>query len=551
MDQLKLTLARVIQKATNQKGIIDLFSIPPDSSLGDLSLPCFKFGKNPVDAAKKLAKIKLPKGFDKVITKGPYLNFFYDKTEIIKSALEYKEIKPKKNEKVMVEYSQPNTHKAFHIGHLRNVVLGDAIVRILRASGYKVIAANYIGDIGTHVAKSLWYIDKYCKKLPDKDYGNWLADVYVKATKKVSENERLKEEISQVLQKFEKGDKHFTALWKKTYKWSMDTFYAIYKELDVNFDIYFFESEVSHEGKKIALDLQKKGIARKDQGSLLVDLDKYKLGKYLVLKSDGTSLYSTKDLELAKRKFKKYNIDRNIYVVGSEQELYFKQLFKTLELMGFPQAKKCYHHSYGLVQLSSGKMSSRLGNVISYDELKNQVLKEAISEVKKRHKDWSKRKIKDTALKISMAALKFTMLCKERKRVIVFNVNESLSFEGESGPYLQYVYTRIKSIFKKAKVKEIKAFDAKVLTTQAEFELAKYILEFDSLISEIGENYKINMLPRYLLDLAQAFNSYYVSTKVLGQGENLTNSRLKLIENVAKTIKRGLNLLGIDVVEEM
>jgi arginyl-tRNA synthetase len=527
--------------------------VPSNSEFGDFALPCFILSKikkeNPnkisIDLAKKL---KLPSFIEKVESKGIYLNFYVKGNLIVKEALDFNpSFKPKK-EKIMVEFSQPNTHKSFHIGHLRNVLIGDSLVRILKFNGYNVTPVNYIGDIGTHVAKSIWYLENFVKKYPKEDYGTWLGELYSKANLKLGDNKEYKEEVDLIHKKLDDEDKRLTKLWQKTRKWSLDEFNKIYKELDVHFDKDFFESEIIEDGKKIVKDLLKKKIAKYDQGSVLVDLGKLKV--FLILKSDGTPLYSTKDLALAKLKFEKYKIDKNIYVVGSEQEFYFKQLFKTLEIMGFKNSDKCVHISYGLVQLSDGKMSSRLGNVINYFDFSSKVKKDASYEIEKRHKDWSQSKIKKTSEIISMAAIKFTMLGKDTKKFIKFNVKESLSFEGESGPYIQYVYTRIQSIINKSKIKTLKA-DVDLLNHPLEKQISNKILEFSKVVEKITKNYQINLLGRYLLDLSQLFNEYYQNVKILDEDQKTQSSRLTLIKKVQQIIKQGLELLGINVVEEM
>jgi len=562
MLNLKTRIAKSISKAIGiaELEVEKLLSEPPSYKLGDVAFPCFPLSKQhkkkPQQIAKELAEsIDKPTGIAKVEAVAGYVNFFYDKQLVIEKGLqeclsESFGISPKKKERVMVEYSQPNTHKAFHIGHLRNAALGSALVNIMRAAGYKVVAANYIGDIGTHVAKSLWYINKYCKQFPKRNQGEWLAEQYVKATQLLAEKPELKKKVDEVHVKLDNKEKYWDDLWQETRQWSLEEFNKIYDELGIKFDVWFFESEVAEAGKELAYELLKKGIAKKDQGSILVDLKKYGLGVFLILKKDGAPLYSTKDLELARRKFEDYGINRSIYVVGSEQDLYFKQLFKTLEIIGFKQAKKCYHLSYGLVQLKSGKMSSRLGNIVTYMELRDRVLRDALSEVDKRHKEWSKRKKLITAKKIMLSALKFTMLNKEIKKVIQFDVAESLSFEGESGPYLQYVYTRCNSIIKKANL-SYRSLKSEMLKKVEEYLLIKKLIEFPEILNSIANNYKINTLPRYLLDIAQAFNQYYQKYKVIQSNKELMKARLALVAAVQNVIKRGLELLGIETLEEM
>ncbi len=547
MQKIKERLAEYLSKELNlpKQEIIKSLEEPKNQSFGDLSFLSINYakGKNPIEVAEKISKLKAD-FIESINHKGIYVNFKFKREWLLKELLRTSQKKNKKDT-VMVEFSQPNTNKAFHIGHLRNCVLGQTLVNIMRYSGYKVISANYIGDIGTHVAKSLWYIDKFESGIPKRNAADWLSDIYVKATK-ISDD--YKDEIDEVHRKLDAKEKRWIELWRKTKDISMKEFKTIYKELKVKFDVYFYESEVADEGKRIAYDLLKKGIAKRDDGAILVDLRKYNLGVFLILKSDDTPLYSTKDLALAVKKFNEYKITRSIYVVGSEQEMYFKQLFKTLELMGFENAKKCYHLSYGLVMLKEGKMSSRQGNIITYKEIKNKVLEDAVKEIKKRHK-WDEEKIKKTAEKITMSALKFAMVSKDPKKTIVFIPEKAVQFEGETGPYLQYVYTRCNSILKKAACSGKLILEG--LKLDEEIALIKHISRFDETINAIACNYQIHSLARYLLDLAQLFNNYYEKHKVIVNDEKVKNARLFLITKVMKTIKQGLDLMGIDVIDEM
>ncbi len=548
MQKIKEKLAEYLSKELNLPKHEIIIEEPKNQSFGDLSFLSINYAKaikkNPIEAAEKISKLKKPDFIESINHKGIYVNFKFKREWLLKELLKAPEKKNKKDT-VMVEFSQPNTNKAFHIGHLRNCILGQTLVNIMKASGYKVISANYIGDIGTHVAKSLWYIDKFESGIPKRNAADWLSEVYVKATK-ISDD--YKDEIDEVHRKLDANDKKWIELWKKTKNISMKEFERIYKELNVKFDVYFYESEVADEGKKIAYDLLKKGIAKRDDGAILVDLKKYNLGVFLILKSDDTPLYSTKDLALAVKKFNEYKITRSIYVVGSEQEMYFKQLFKTLELMGFENAKKCYHLSYGLVMLKEGKMSSRQGNIITYKEIKNRVFRDAVKEIRKRHK-WNEEKIKKTAEKITLSALKFAMISKDPKKTIVFVPEKAVQFEGETGPYLQYVYTRCNSILKKAGSSGKLIIEG--LKLDEETALIKHISKFDETINAIAENYQIHLFARYLLDLAQLFNNYYEKHKVIADDEKIKNARLFLITRVMKTIKQGLHLMGIDVIDEM
>jgi len=555
---------RLLAKAgLKEQQVADLLEVPPDPALGDLALPCFKLApilkKDPKIIARELeAKIK-PAGLIKgVKATGAYLNFFIDEQGLAKETLKqiWKE-KGKygssrgKAERVMVEgFAQPNTHKAFHIGHLRNVCLSEALSNLLQFAGYKVIRANYYGDVGAHVAKWIWFFEKFHKgKIPSKNLGKWLAEIYAKANKYVAEHPKAEEEVAEVLKKLEQGDKKLKQIWKKTRELSLKEFKRIYELLGVKFDVEFFESEVEKPGKQIALELLRKGIAKKSEGAIIVDLEKFGLGIFVILRSDGTSLYSTKDLALAKIKFKKYKIERSIYVIDVRQSMYMQQLFKTLELAGFKQAKNCYHMSYGFVTVEGAKMASRTGEMVLFEDLYDLIFKQALKEVESR--GTSGRKARLVAHKIALAAIKFGMLKFSPEINIDFNWEKALQFEGNTGPYLQYSLVRAKKIIDKVGKPTLKV-KFELLNEKEEANLIKHLAKFPQVISEATKSYKPHLVANYSLELANLFNSFYERHSVLhAESSDLQKARLLLVWAFAQTLKNALHLLGIKEVELM
>ena len=537
-------------------------TVPPQASLGDLAVPCFYFTKltriSPNQIAAELkSKIHAHGLIKKVENSGPYLNFYLDGKhlasrelkEIFKNGSAYGGLKwPKR--KVMLEFSQPNTHKEFHIGHLRNAVLGNAIVNILRFTGQKVIAANYIGDIGSHVAKCLWALNKFHQHdvLPENK-GRYLGQIYAEASRLVEDNPASKREADEILQKLESGNRAYRALWKKTRQWSLDDFNRIYKILDIKFDKFYYESEVEKPGKKIVADLLARGIAEKSEGAVIINLEKYNLKNFLLLKSDGTSLYSTKDLALAQMKFKKYNLDESLMVVDNRQSFYFQQLFKTLRIMGFD--KKLGHIPYEFVTLKEGAMASRQGNVVLFEDFYAEIVGRATAETKKRHADWPENKIRETAEKIALAALKFNMLKVGNDSVIVFDIDEALSFEGYSGPYLQYTVSRINSIIRKESPGNLRDINFAKLNTPLEKELLLKLAEFPEAVERAAGQYEPSEIARYLFDCAKIFSNFYQSEPVLSSEEKTKRARLALISAVRQVLVNGLNLLGIEAVDQM
>ncbi len=560
-DEIKSAVAQAIGQEIDESKLE--ITRPPEAGMGDFSVPCFYLTKllriSPNQIAQELKDKILAKGWIKSTQNlGPYLNFYLNaklvaaKTlkEIEKGGQAFGSHKSDK-EKVMIEYSQPNTHKEFHVGHLRNVVLGSALVKLFRFNGKKVIAANYIGDIGSHVAKCLWCLDKFHKDEPEpaEHKGQYLGKLYTEAVNLCEENEEYKKEAAEVQKKLESGDKHFTALWKKTRLWSLAEFENIYKLLGAEFDQVFFESEVEKDGKKIVADLLEKKIAERSEGAVVIDLEKYNLKKFLLLKSDGSSLYSTKELALAELKFKKFKIDASYVVVDSRQSFYFRQFFKTLELIGFK--KKLAHIPYEFVTLPEGAMASRKGNVVLFEDFYAEILAGAEAETRKRHEDWTADEIKKTAEKIALAAIKFSMIKTGRGNAIVFDPAEALSFDGYTGPYLQYMVTRINSILRKSGEKNSKTVDYGQLLEPIEKELVLKLAQFPEIISEATEEFEPSRLAQYLFELARLFSSYYQAVPILNSKEDTRTARLALISAIRQVLINGLTLLGIETLERM
>ncbi|MEI6627537.1 MAG: arginine--tRNA ligase, partial [bacterium] len=537
-------------------------TVPPSPEMGDLAVPCFFLAKllriSPNQIAADLPSRILPNGLIKEVKNaGPYLNFVLDNAKLSEAVItEIKTMKAKfgsskpTGQKVMLEYSQPNTHKEFHVGHLRNVALGSSLVNIGRFAGDKVIAANYIGDIGAHVAKCLWGLKKFHdSETAPENKSRWLGEIYAEATRKVAENAELKKEIDEIQQKLENGDKEWLALWEKTKQWSMDGFMKNYELLGAKFDHIFFESEVEKPGKKMVHDMLKQGIAQPSQGATIIDLDKYGLKQFLLLKSDGSSLYSTKELALCKLKFQKYKIDKSFVLVDNRQSFYFDQVFKTMEVIGFNKPMK--HIAYDFVTLKDGAMSSRAGNVVLFEDLYQQVLQKAKEETKKRHEDWSEEKINATAKGITLCGLKFNMIKVGSNTVIVFDIDEALSFEGFSGPYIQYTICRINSILKKAKFRTIPKAGWENLKEEIERQLVLKLAEFPEAVQASYKNFDTSSIAKYLFDLSRQFASYYQKTQIIVPDLAVQKARLALVASVKQVLTNGLALLGIATLEEM
>ncbi len=544
------------QTSMKKKEVESLLETPPSQDLGDFAFPCFalskKLKKSPNQIAQDLSKeIKMSKEIEKIQATGPYLNFFVDRQELAKEIIKINRNygKEKQSGKVMIEYSQPNTHKAFHVGHIRGTSLGESLARILEYLGKKVIRANYSGDTGMHIAKWIWcYLNYHAdEKLSDEE--SWIASIYVDAVKRLEDNEKFQEEVNEINKKIEnKSDKKINELWKKTRQLSIKSWDKIYEELGTKFDRHYFESEFEVSGKQISQELVKKGIAEISDEATIIKLEKYNLGIWILLRRDGTVLYPAKDIALAKKKLDEQNLDEFIIISGDEQNLHFKQLLKTLELMKFPKKDKFKHIGFGMVRLPGGKMSSRTGNNILYSNFKEGVAEFAKKSILKKWKNLNKKELETRALKIAIASMKYSMLSQDANRIIIFDKEKALEFEGNTGPYLQYSYARASSILRKAKKTSSKLIIPKQLN-KSEIQLLTIISKFPETVEKAGGELSPSLIANYSYELAKSFNEFYHACRVIGDKNE--GFRLKLIQSFRITLKNSLYLLGIDVMEEM
>lgn len=520
-----------------------------------------KVEKNPMEVANSIkyqVESTMSDEIEKVTVAPPgYINFYLSKkylqnlVEKINSEKSEFGNSAVKKENVMVEYSQPNTHKEFHIGHLRNVFIGNALVNVMKKNGYNVTAANYIGDTGTHIAKCLWGILKFhsddnLDKLENK--AEFLGKVYAEAVKAISENPAYEEEFKLLQKNFDDGDKGLVNLWEKTKQWSLDEFQNIYEILGVHFDEYFWESEEELAGKKLLPELMKTSCIKKSQGAIIANLEEYGLGILVLVRKDGGVLYGLKDIPLAIKKFKKYNINKSIVVVDIRQGLYFEQIFKILELMGFE--KDMVHVGYEFVSLKGSEtMSSRKGNIIPAKFL----IDEMVKKVEGKFPGTS------VAKEIGIGALKFYMLKYATQSKIEFDIDEAVRLEGANGPYVQYAHARICSILEKAEVimktesdSDSESDSVTLLTHEKELSLIKELDKFPQLIQEISESNQVHKLSHYAIKLADKFHSFYDACRVIDE-ENLelTRARLMLVNAVRIVLAETLNLIGVDAPEKM
>lgn len=551
--------------------IYSLLTEPPSLDNGHWAFPCFILAKSVKAAPPNIAlelkeKINLGPAIQALNPAGPYLNFFIKNTAFGLEALNdildgqfYNRKLTEKTPKTMIEYSQPNTHKELHVGHMRNLCLGDALIRLHRYAGYNIVASTFPGDVGTHVAKCLWYLKNHNKEsVPATHKGAWLGKMYSTANnlledQRGTENEeKNRTQLTAILKQLEQKSGEYFDLWKETREWSIELMKKTYEWAGVHFDVWYWESEVDADSLKLIKQYYKKGIFVKSEGAIGANLEEYKLGFCLLIKTDGNGLYATKDIELARRKFEQYQIERNIYVVDKRQALHFQQVFKCLELMGFENAKNCYHLQYDFVELPDGPMSSRKGNIVPLEELIAKMESMIKSDYLAKYEGtWSSEEIQNTASAIAKGAIKYGMIRMDNNRKIVFDMKEWLKLDGESGPYIQYAYTRINSMTEKLGYHQGQV-DWSALVHPLELQLMLKLSSFNDVVITAAEHYKTSFMCSYLYDLAKMFNSFYAECSVAkAETETLKNSRLALCKAVALTLEKGLALLGIPVPKRM
>jgi arginyl-tRNA synthetase len=569
-------LIKILVKETglNKEEISNLLAIPPDQKLGDYAFPCFKLGnssksmgfsQNPKEAAEqlkeKLEKSKLPKFLHKTQVVGPYLNFFLEPVILAKIVLSKINLEEKdygkqnfgKGKTIVIDFSSPNIAKPFGIGHLRSTVIGNALYKVCQKIGYNVVGVNHLGDWGTQFGKLIVAYQKWGeeKKL-EKDPIKYLLKLYVKFHKEEETNIDLTESARETFKKLEEGDKDLLKIWQLFRDLSLLEFKRVYQILDVDFDSYNGEAFYNDKANTTIKQFEKKKLTKISEGALIIDLEKYKMPPILLRKSNGATTYHTRDLSTVFYRMKEYNPDEILYAVGSPQKLHFQQLFKALELVGSDKAK-FVHVDFGHFHFKEGKMSTRKGNIIFLEEVLDKAISLALKAINEKNPDL-KDKCK-VAKDVGVGAIIFSDLSTDRSREVLFDWDKVLSFEGETGPYLQYTYARSSSILRKAKVNfnelvlpEVQ-FD--LLTLNEEQAIIKKLAEFPQILIKVKESYKPHHLANYLIVLAQLFNEFYHKCPVLCDQTKQRKARLLLVDGVRQVLSNGLTLLGMRAPEEM
>lgn len=543
-------------------------------------------GGNVPQRAQELAEsarqaVGLPAGVSRVEAIKGYLNFYFAPAEyagrvietILSRGADFGRGEPR-GERVMVEFAQPNTHHSFHIGHYRNAILGEALARLVEFSGFDTIRASYPGDEGLGVVTVLWAYEKFYKGQEPQgvhERGQWLLKLYVEATalltpkenetpEQKAQREAYEAERREFYRRLDAGDPYLHDLWRRTREWSLEELRAILDMIDIHIDVWFFESEVDELAKQIVEELVRRGIAddeRPQGGAVIVRIDE-KLGlkkeKYrtnVLLRSDGTTLYLTKDLALAKIKFEQYHVDRSIYVVDVRQSLHLQQAFAILKLWGFPQADKCYHLGYGFVSLPEGAMSARRGRVVLFKDVADEAIRRVLAEIEVKNPDLPQEQRTAVASQVGLGALAYAMLSVDNNRDIVFDVNEALNFDGHTGPYIQNAHVRACSILRKAGgVPAGSGFQHEL--TPHEIRLVDLLSRFPAVVAQAADEYRPLVMAGYAYELADAFHSFYHSVPVLQSADAATrDARLRLVAAARQVLANALRLLAIAAPEVM
>ena len=575
-EKIRNCLKETVKKTTGEKLENFELSFPPDPKLGDFSFGCFslakKLGKSPAEISSALASNFEPDEIiEKISSAGPYLNLKIANSalfSVLEEVLKEKDIfgNSQNEEKVMIEYLGPNTNKPLHLGHARNGSIGMALANIFEKTGRNVFKANIINNRGIHICKSILAYQKWGENSTpeslnikgDHFVGYW----YVKYNQELQNNPEIENEVREMLRKWENGDEKVLKLWEKMNEWVYAGWKTTLDELGFEFDAIDYESENYKLGKDIIdAGLQKGVFEKEENGSVIFNLPEKEFGldkdgnakKITLVRADGTSVYITQDIGTAVSRAEKNNLDRMIYVVGSEQAYHFQCLFKILESLGYDWAKNLFHLSYGMITLPEGKMKSREGKVVDADDLILEVKNLSKEEIKKRDPEIKEDELEERAEKIAIGAIKFYFLRVGASQDIEFNPEESVSFDGFTGPYCQYAYARIASILRKSDANKLSVIDYSALGNNIEErELVKKIIEFPNLIKKSALEYNPSIITVNIFEISQLFNKFYQKHPVLNaESEELKNSRLVLIKAIQIVIKNGLNLLGIETLEKM
>lgn len=569
MINFKQKIAKAISDVTNlnEEELEKYIEVPPNSDLGDYAFPCFKLAKDLRKAPPMIANdikenIEIDESIiEKIDVVGGYLNIFINKETLIKTVLEevakkqdkYGSSKIGEGKNVVIDYSAPNIAKPFHIGHLRSTVIGGALYKIYNFLGYNSVGINYLGDWGLQFGKvmagiSLWK-DEYDF---ENDEMSSILKTYIRFNQEEKEKPELTDLARQYFKRLEDGEKEIVDLWTHIRKISLENYEKTYKLLNSKFDSYNGEAYYNDKMDPVVEELRGKGLLKESQGAQVVDLEEYDMPPCIIITSAGTTIYATRDLASLKDRINKYNFDKAIYVVGNEQQLHFKQVFKVLELMGYGEyASKCTHVPFGLVVDKDGeKIGSRKGNSVFLEDILNEAIDKVRDIINEKNPELEDKD--EVARKVGVGAIIFNDLSNSRIKDEIFDWDMLLNFQGETGPYIQYIYVRTRSLLNRAgytpKIEEI---DFSKLKEKEAIGVLKLIYTFNEVVQNAADKNEPSVLARYLIDLSQNFSTFYNEHKIITEDKAVQDARLFLTYAVGTVLKSGAELLGMEMPERM
>ena len=569
MIDYKKEIAKIIGSIVkiDDKEIKKMVEKPANNEMGDFSFPCFKLAKelkkSPMIIAQEICeKMKLDaEVFEDIEIVNGYINFFVNKERIIKEVLE--EVSNKKEEygkstlgagqNIIVEYSSPNIAKPFHIGHLRNTVIGSSLYNMYKYLGYNTIGINHLGDYGTQFGKMIEGYKRWGQEYNiDENPIEELTKIYVRINDLCKKDDNVLKACRDNFKKLEDGDQYCTEIWNRFREVSLNEFNRIYELLGVKFDSLNGEAFYSDKMPEVEELLRNSGRLVKSEGAEIIDLEEEKMGVCMIKKSNGSTTYATRDLAAILYRARTYDFDKCLYVVAYEQNLHFKQIFEVAKLLGIDEKyiKGLQHVPYGMVHLKSGKMSTREGNVIKVEDL----LKESIARVKQiiKEKNPEMENLEENARKIGIGAVIFNNVATTIIKDQIFDWDTILNFNGETGPYIQYTYVRTNSVLNNSNgVKDVKKIDFSVLTDKESLEVVKKIYEFNNVIENSVDKNEPSLLARYLLELVKNYSTFYNNNKILVEDTKIKDARVFLTYSVGLVLKIGMKLLGIEMPDKM
>ncbi|MBO5045794.1 MAG: arginine--tRNA ligase [Clostridia bacterium] len=561
MDYKRYVAQHLNVTGVSEEEIAEAIAIPPDTSMGDFALPCFRFAKvlrkSPVMIAEELkAAYPTDEVISEVSAVNGYLNFKVNKkgladdvlTRISREGKDYGKSSIGNGKTICIDYSSVNIAKPFHIGHLSTTVLGGALYRIFNYLGYRTVGINHLGDYGTQFGKLISAYTRWGdKQLVEEGGIRALNELYVRFHREAEENPALDDEARAYFKKIEEGDKDCNELFEWFKELTLKDVQKIYDLLDIHFDSYAGESFYSDKMQPIVDELRDRGLLVESQGAQIVDLEAYGMSPCIILKSDGSSLYATRDMAAATYRKKTYDFDKCLYVVAYQQNLHFKQFFKVLELMGKEWAKDLVHVAYGMVSLEEGAMSTRKGNVVFLEDVIKKCIEKAYRIIDEKNPSLENKE--EVAKKVGVGAVIFGALYNNKIKDITFSYDKVLNFDGETSVYVQYTCARAASVL--ARAESVPAEYTVPVPCAQEFELLKALGDFPDVVKSAAEKYEPSYVARYCVDVAQKFNKFYFDCKILQAEKEVRDYRLALTAATLTTLENALGLLGIGVPEKM